>query len=304
MTRNRTLSIGRVGLFAFAFCAGSAAHGHPHIADRPSSSNVREYAQKCEEAGHEVLRMSHTSFNEICSEARACRFQQSANPFDNNNTVGCVFKVEGPGSNLKFLTLFNDPGCETNDLLRTPVEERDGQAWRSCVSIPDCHSPNKRMLYGKEVSDNPFAPCVSADDATRAAVLNEPDRIGRTMLHLLILRGGSQADLQTMLTNGARVDVVDRNGWTPLHYAAAAELHSNALVTLLLSNGAAVDARTKQGLTALHIAAMNPSGATTTQTLLNNGADASAKNRRRRTPLSIAKGKGHDATVTILEAAN
>lgn len=56
-----------------------------------------------------------------------------------------------------------------------------------------------------------------------------------------------------LLAEGAKVDVEDEEGWTPLH--SAASRGDAAVLAQLLAAGADVDAATSSGAQALHFAA-------------------------------------------------
>ena len=86
---------------------------------------------------------------------------------------------------------------------------------------------------------------------------------------------------------------VDADGWTPLHFAAAAG--DGASVALLLSHEEeslkAVRRRAKDGSTPLHLAASSGSAGAVSE-LLKAGADADALDGRGRSPLAVASAAG------------
>lgn len=77
-------------------------------------------------------------------------------------------------------------------------------------------------------------------------------------MQLPSLRGSpNNADLtRRSLECGADVDVRDRQGWTPLHWAAASTRGTAELIKLLLKAGCDTMARNKQGRTALDLAVL------------------------------------------------
>jgi len=121
-----------------------------------------------------------------------------------------------------------------------------------------------------------------------AVLLAEPrteidgaNRNGETPLMMAALRG-NLALARDLLARGAHVN---RDGWTPLHYAATGE--STEMVVLLLDKGAVVDARSPNGTTALMMAARY--GAIDSADLLvQRGADRSLKNQRGLTAADFA----------------
>ena len=102
-----------------------------------------------------------------------------------------------------------------------------------------------------------------------------------------------------LLRRGAKTELADTAGLTPLMYASAVALPS--VVALLLDHGAKVDARSTRGATPLHMAAANAS-VEAAELLLARGARVDAVDDRGLTPLSHACGK--TATVLLAHGAD
>jgi ankyrin repeat protein len=94
---------------------------------------------------------------------------------------------------------------------------------------------------------------------------------GETPLMMAALK--AEVDAATALV--AHGAAVQKDGWTPLHYAATGG--SAAIVRLLLSKGAALDARSPNGSTPLMMAARY-GNEEAVDALLAAGADRTAKN--------------------------
>jgi ankyrin repeat protein len=95
------------------------------------------------------------------------------------------------------------------------------------------------------------------DVATTLLDLGAPvdfaDGNGITMLGRSVLN--NEVELARMLiARGANVNVVDKQGMTPLLWAANVDFGDTAMIELLLKSGAKADARTKDGLTPLELA--------------------------------------------------
>jgi uncharacterized protein len=111
------------------------------------------------------------------------------------------------------------------------------------------------------------------------------DDVGRTPLHWAAANGTS-ANITALLKRGAKVNVRNLDGGTPLTFAASGD---TAIVITLLDAGADVNARGGlSGMTSLHTAASRGSSASVIA-LLDAGADAKAKDKFGFTPFFWAE---------------
>lgn len=101
-----------------------------------------------------------------------------------------------------------------------------------------------------------------------------------------------------LIDNKADIEKTDKEGLTPLHWAASSGNNSKIL-ELLLNKGAKIDVRDQEGSTALHFAA--ESGHTENiQLLLDKGDSIEEKNHNDHTPLILATKSQNTEAVGLL----
>jgi cytohesin len=174
-----------------------------------------------------------------------------------------------------------------------------------------------RLLVNRksDIPDVFTAATVGAKDRLAQLVRATPGSIklrngdGLTPLHVAAREGQADA-VHLLIAAGADVKSVDdhpatqfqvqySNGWTPLHLAAMAGKLATARI--LLDHGADVNMPDQRGKdTPLHFAAW-VGKADLVQLLLARKADRQAKDDMGRTPLALAKEKGHGAVIKLLE---
>jgi len=126
--------------------------------------------------------------------------------------------------------------------------------------------------------------------------IDAPNQVGETPLMMAALRGQLEW-CRRLVARGAKVN---RDGWTPLHYAAAGP--SDELTRWFVEQRAAIDARSPNGSTPLMLASAYGSidGATT---LLARGANSKLRDSRGMTAADFARGAGRDRLAQQLDAA-
>lgn len=106
------------------------------------------------------------------------------------------------------------------------------------------------------------------------------DEYNRSPLHYVCIDNPEETwvDLtKSLIQSGEDVNAQDRNGWTPLHFAAQAG--SIGAVELLIDAGADINLRNSDGNTALWVATMNSyHGTQVIELLLKKGANPKEKN--------------------------
>lgn len=106
------------------------------------------------------------------------------------------------------------------------------------------------------------------------------------------IRHGDESVVRHLLKSGADVNVKDKRGATPLHYAA--EVGTPDMMRLLLDAGADINARTAFGATPLLWSAVNEPKV---RLLVDRAADVNARTRRGNTPLLVAAAQAGNVNV-------
>ena len=128
-------------------------------------------------------------------------------------------------------------------------------------------------------------------------LVNVKDKDGRTPLHWAC-RGVHLEILKYLVEKGADVNAEDSNKVVPLH--SLGTRNSTEGIEILIAKGADVDARDYGGDTALHHSAMNDS-AEAVDILIKKGADIESRDNYFRTPLHLcARERGGPKTTRIL----
>ncbi len=112
----------------------------------------------------------------------------------------------------------------------------------------------------------------------------------------------SKERVSRLLTAGIKLEEVDENGGTILHWSAGR--NENDLVQAILEKGIDVNTKDKRGMTALHMAALSISDNNDmVKILVKAGADVTATDRNGFTPLHCAAYEGHfNIIVALIEA--
>jgi len=133
---------------------------------------------------------------------------------------------------------------------------------------------------------------------SRGARVNVRDELGLTPLHLAAWRGRRELAAE-LLRRGAAVNTRTKSGrLTPLHLAASAG-HAQ-LVLLLIAKGGQPNDRDATGWTPLHGAAYEGHARVVTA-LLTHGAGVNVKDKGGRTPLFWARAGRHAAVARVLQ---
>eukprot|EP00743_Colponemidia_sp_Colp-15_P006955 GILK01007506.1.p1 GENE.GILK01007506.1~~GILK01007506.1.p1 ORF type:complete len:695 (+),score=117.29 GILK01007506.1:48-2132(+) len=122
----------------------------------------------------------------------------------------------------------------------------------------------------------------------------------RAPLHAAVEHAHKTKDiklLEYLLDSKADVNVIDSNGWTPLHFAA--EWGESTCAEMLLSRNADVDARSNKRRSPLHLAAQE-NNVNVANLLVQNGAQLEAQDDEGLTPLMAAARKGKQQAVMCL----
>ena len=183
------------------------------------------------------------------------------------------YSLSNAGSYDDFIAAvtFDQPAVIENLLARgfdpnTPNEKGDAGILVALQS----EAPKSAMLLAKSAQTN----------------VNVQNQLGETPLMLAAIN--NQLDLAKVLI--ARGADVNREGWTPLHYAATKG--HREMMRLLLENDAYIDSESVNGTTPLMMAAFSTSPLAV-KLLLEEGADPTLVNHGNASALDIAVNKDH-----------
>jgi len=123
--------------------------------------------------------------------------------------------------------------------------------------------------------------------------VDEPNDKGETPLMIAAIRGSLPA-VQALVKRGA---AINREGWTPLHYACSGP--DNGVTAWLLAQGAEINARSDNGTTPLMMAARYGNGDLVPM-LLKAGAEPRAANEQELTAADFADRAGRDVMAAEL----
>ena len=110
---------------------------------------------------------------------------------------------------------------------------------------------------------------------------------------------GDLARVRALISSGTNVNAKDKDGWTPLMFAAVAG--HRKVAELLINMGAELNSLTADGSTPLMGASLT-GRAEIVELLLKVGADPNLKRRNGTTALDMAKQRGHAEVISLLSA--
>lgn len=128
--------------------------------------------------------------------------------------------------------------------------------------------------------------------------VNGRDTLDQTPLIAAVSQDSLTA-VEALLKRGASVSIVDKAGWSPLHFATFFSADTTVMKALL-DAGADVNAQNDRGITALYFAAAT-GHEVQVKFLLERGADRSIASKAGWTPLRITKVKGIEGIAKLLD---
>ncbi|EAY04905.1 hypothetical protein TVAG_016770 [Trichomonas vaginalis G3] len=133
---------------------------------------------------------------------------------------------------------------------------------------------------------------------TRGGNRNTKDDEGKSLLHLAVKHDSQDVGLM-LIEEGLDINVKDNKGITSLMYCA--EVGNTSMAKLLLSKGADVNSLNKENQNVLHMCCIYNSFGVL-QTCLEKYPHMNVKDKNGKTPLDIAKEKGNQEIIDVLNS--
>jgi ankyrin repeat protein len=137
------------------------------------------------------------------------------------------------------------------------------------------------------------------DKLSNGQDVNSYSSDGFTALHFACFFGQPEA-ARLLVEAGAKVDAVASNPTKVMPLHSAASSRNLEAARLLLERGAPVNARQQSGWVAIHAAAQN-GDRSMVELLLRHQANPRIVNDAGKTPAAVAREKGHEEVVFLLE---
>lgn len=130
--------------------------------------------------------------------------------------------------------------------------------------------------------------------------INVFDNLDQTALIAAVSQSKLDA-VKLLVKRGADVNLVDRAGWSPLHFAVYFSTDT-AVIDALIAGGAKLNAQNDRGITPLYFASIT-GHELQVKRLIAAGADRNLASKSGYTPLRVAQIKGLQGTAALLSPA-
>jgi len=130
--------------------------------------------------------------------------------------------------------------------------------------------------------------------------INVFDNLDQTALIAAVSQSKLEA-VKLLIQRGADVNLVDRAGWSPLHFAVYFSTET-AVIDALIAGGAKLNAQNDRGITPLYFASIT-GHESQVKRLIAAGADRNVASKSGYTPLRVAQIKGLQSTAALLAPA-
>ncbi|MEK6335707.1 MAG: ankyrin repeat domain-containing protein [Acidobacteriota bacterium] len=175
----------------------------------------------------------------------------------------------------------------------------------AAVNIDSIEMVRLLIQHGVRLAEHPYAlhsaPSIEMIRflLDHGAAINGRDEEGASYLHTAVNNEEIEDIAQLLIERGANVNVVDKDGATPLF-----RVESVKIARLLIERGANVNAANREGLTPLHFAVSEGPGIELAKLLVRSGANVNARNHEGHTPLDLLVVDSFDYDIALFLVAH
>ncbi len=155
---------------------------------------------------------------------------------------------------LQLLKIAEAPFSQRDNEGQTPLHNGVASNQQAVTTYLVCNDAD--IYAANSLGETPISNVLKSNDITEwfvdSIIVNKPDNKGRYPIHIATIEKASPDTVRTLIEKGAKINLKDMEGKTPLSYAM--ELESLEVAQILIANGADIFSPDKRGTTPFDIA--------------------------------------------------